>query len=466
MRNTNKIKKHSVMVLFLILGCAMMLFLPPATLAAVQIGKVASVKGDVLVNTAGDISPLKAGAAVNDGDIIQARDGEAQLTFNDGAQMRINPFTKIMMTERTEESGAWFFKSREQTRRVTCYVGKLWFKSGASPTKNYLQSPTAVAGLRGSDGDFGYTPDRLQTLLNMYSGDAATVGNVIRGFFDNPGVTAAQKSEVYQRLEQAYSLKQETTKVNQTTTLTEGQKAVNNAAAKVAALQVVQQAAQILVQSNPDPVVKAQAQATQQVVTAVVQVAQVQQQVAQTQVIREQAQQVVQQAQAAGDTQKAQQAQQVVQRATAAIQAESNAVQQAQQAVQRAETALAAGQTAVVTANVNQVQQVQQRVDQTVQAVQKIATPVITTTVATTIATTMPPTTIAPTTVATTVGPTTTATTAGPTTTATTVGPTTTETTVAPTTTTAATTSAETTIPTTVSTTSTSTTSMVTTTSP
>jgi len=430
-------RRHAPTVALFSIVLLAFLFTLGAGGADAAIAKVTSVKGGVVVNQAGNISDVTApGLALNDGDQLLTRDGEVQVTFNDGAILKLNPYSKSMIQERKETSGA-IFKTTENARRVTCYVGKLWFKSGASKTKNYLQSPTAVAGLRGSDADFGYIPERLQTLLNMYSGSAAVIGNVLRGFFQNPGITAAQKSTVYQNLEKAYALTQETKKANANPALTAEQKTINTAVAKVEALKVVQEAAQILVQSNPDPVAKTQAQATAQVVTANITVVKVQEQVAKTEIIRQEAVKVVEQAKATGDTQKAAEAAKVVAAATSAVTVQKAAERQAEQAVQRATTALVQGNTAVVQANVQQVQQAERRVEQQAQVVQQQAQQVITT-----VATTLP------TTVATTVATTTEATTQETTTTQET------DTTVA------------TTIPPPTSSTSSSTTSFATTTSP
>ena len=360
--------------------------------AEAAIAKITGVKGAVIVNQAGNVSDVTApGLALNDGDQLLTKEGEAQVTFNDGAILKMQPYTKTMIQERKETRGT-LFKATENARRLTCYTGKLWFKSGASKTKNYLQSPTAVAGLRGTDADFGFNPERMQTLLNMYSGQAAVIGNVIRGFFQNPGVSAAQKSQVYQNLEKAYAVTQETKKANENPALTQEQKTINTAVAKVEALQVVEQAAQILVQSNPDPVAKTQAQATAQVVTATITTVKIQEQVAKTEIIRQAAVQEVQKAQAAGDTQKAAEAQKVVQQATVAVRQE----QQAEQRVQQATTLLAAGNVTAVAAQVQQVQRIEQQVQQQAQQLQQVAQQVVTTvattlptTIATTIATTV-----------------------------------------------------------------------------
>jgi len=444
-------RRHQATLAFFSMTLIALLIAFTAGGAEAAIAKITSVKGAVIVNQAGNVSDVTApGLALNDGDQLLTKEGEAQVTFNDGAILKMQPYTKAMIQERKETKGT-IFKTKENARRLTCYTGKFWFKSGASKTKNYLQSPTAVAGLRGTDADFGFNPERMQTLLNMYSGQAAVIGNVIRGFFQNPGVSAAQKSQVYQNLEKAYAVTVETKKANENPALTQEQKTINTAAAKVEALQVVEQAAQILVQTNPDPVVKTQAQATSQVVTATITTVKIQEQVAKTEIIRQAAVQEVQKAQAAGDTQKAAEAQKVVQQATVAVRQEQQAARQAEQRVQQAVTLLAVGNVTAVAAQVQQVQQIEQRVQQQAQQVEQAAQQVVTT-----VATTLP-TTIA-TTIATTVAATaeTTAATTAATTTATTAA-TTAETT---------TTSVATTIPLPTSSTSSSTSSFATTTSP
>jgi hypothetical protein len=196
---------------------------------------------------------------LNDGDSITTRNGEANITFSDGAVMKVNPYASTKLQERTEQSGVWIFKKSHMARRITCMVGKLWYKTGASSTRTYLQSPTAVAGLRGSDGDFGY--DNVRTYLNMYSGDAAVVGNVIRGFFENPGISAAQKSTVYQALQRAY----EQTVLAQAAPASP-LKPVAQAQARIAAIEAAQQAAQVM-QANPDATVAAQAQQAATILT-------------------------------------------------------------------------------------------------------------------------------------------------------------------------------------------------------
>jgi len=146
----------------LLSGLIGLFLLCPLSGAYASIARVTSFTGDVVILSGANTFKLsKLGQTVNTGDKIQTKAGTAQLAFNDGAVLKINPHTTTMVQERMEESGAWMFKSKKMARRITVFVGKLWFKSGVSDRSNYLQSPTAVCGLRGSDGDFGY--DNLNT---------------------------------------------------------------------------------------------------------------------------------------------------------------------------------------------------------------------------------------------------------------------------------------------------------------
>ncbi|MFH1981099.1 MAG: hypothetical protein ABIL58_04600 [Pseudomonadota bacterium] len=168
-----------------------------------QIGKVSIVDGDVVIVRKGELIKVTSpGVAVMAGDTIQTAEGMTQITFADGAAMQVNPYSTAGVEEREETSGFAFWKKITPVRRITAYIGKLWFKSGASDRKNFLQTPTAVCGLRGSEADFG--TDGRTNFLNMASGlGQGLAGNFVLGVFDNPGISAAQKSALYNLIVQA-----------------------------------------------------------------------------------------------------------------------------------------------------------------------------------------------------------------------------------------------------------------------
>ncbi|MBC8433147.1 MAG: FecR domain-containing protein, partial [Desulfobacterales bacterium] len=221
-------------------------FLIPQVQAAKPIAKVTSFQGQVLIQSGTELVPvMRVGQFLYEGSRVQTKQGQVQVTFNDGAIIKVSPFSNTLIQEREEKSGFWVFKSKKTVRRITAFVGKLWFKSGASKRRNFLQTPTAVCGIRGSDGDFGF--DNQKSYLKMYTGTAEVNGNVTRGRFKNPGKRAADKNPVYRRVERAYVAvaKARATK-----------KPAEIAKAKVAALHVAKEASKVIKENNPDETVK------------------------------------------------------------------------------------------------------------------------------------------------------------------------------------------------------------------
>lgn len=214
--------------------------------AAETVAKVTSVTGEAFIQTGTTTIVIKTGQAIISGDKIQTRDGEVKLVFTDGALMTINPFSTAMIQERVEESGLWVFKTKKLVRRMTAFVGKLNFKSGASKRDNYLQTPTAVCGLRGSEVDFGY--NNAVSLLYLISGAINTYGTAwATGPFANPGAAAALQNSVYQKL-------------NNTVTQVNKAYESGNADDKALATLNVYELAKLvgdLLKNNPDPNVQA-----------------------------------------------------------------------------------------------------------------------------------------------------------------------------------------------------------------
>lgn len=245
------IRSKRALVLFII--CLGMLFSAASVEAAKPLAKITSLRGEVFVLSDAQLTAVsKTGFFLNEGDNIQTKDGQVEVTFEDGSVMKLSPYTTAMIQEREEESG-WIFKTKSIARRLTLFVGKLRFVSGSSHKKNFLQTPSAVCGLRGSDAEIGF--DNIKSFLNVISGDSQIIGEFIRGVFENPGIDTATKNNVYQALvtaAQAYTQAEQTGAV------------LDKANAEMSGLQVVKTAAAALV-NNPSPAV---AQAAAQALAA------------------------------------------------------------------------------------------------------------------------------------------------------------------------------------------------------
>jgi hypothetical protein len=236
--------KTALILAFFFLG---IFALAASTQAATPVAKITQFKGEVLIVSGEQVSKVTSvGQPINDGDSVQTKDGEAQITFTDGALMTIRPYTSTVIQEAEEEKGWFLFKAKDLVRRITCQVGNLWFKSGASARKNYLQSPTAVCGLRGSATEWGY--NNVMTYMNQTAGGSDLMGpvqKVTEAFFNGLQANAQQaagQNPVYNKLNDAYNKSEQ---ANRTGT------ALDKAGAKVAVLDAVKASIEAILK-NPN----------------------------------------------------------------------------------------------------------------------------------------------------------------------------------------------------------------------
>jgi hypothetical protein len=236
--------RTALIVAFFLLG---VFALAASTHAATPVAKITQFNGEVLIVSGEQVSKVTSvGQPISDGDAVQTRNGEAQITFNDGALMTIRPYTSTVIQEAEEQSGWFLFKAKDLVRRITCQVGNLWFKSGASARKNYLQSPTAVCGLRGSAAEWGY--NNVMTYMNQTEGGSDLMGPVqkvteafFKGLQENAQQVAGQ-NPVYNKLNDAYNKSEQ---ANRTGT------ALDKAGAKVAVLDAVKASIEAILK-NPN----------------------------------------------------------------------------------------------------------------------------------------------------------------------------------------------------------------------
>lgn len=178
--------------------------------AAKPIAKISSFRGEVTILSGTEFAKVtQVGKVLNQGDTVQTKEGEAEISFDDGAVLKVRRHTTTMLHEQEEKSGWWVFKTKEWARRLTCHVGTFWFKSGPSKTKNYFQTPTAVCGIRGSIAEFGY--DNVMSYVNAIEGSVEAKGQiqqVASAFFQNLQAQAQQfasQNQVHTQLSNAFN---------------------------------------------------------------------------------------------------------------------------------------------------------------------------------------------------------------------------------------------------------------------
>lgn len=191
------------------------------------IATIEEMRGKVIWLSARDAAFKKpmVGMPLEANDMIQTEEGEVTVAFSDGAKLKVKPWSSAMIQEQEERDGG-VFGLKKMVRRVTCFVGVLWFKSGQDrQKKNILQTPTAVAALRSSEMRFGY--DNVASYILEIEGAADIFGPFLRGDFPDLGMNVAQRSDIYQKINQSFS------------TSTQAVTPQEKAAANVAVLKVV-----------------------------------------------------------------------------------------------------------------------------------------------------------------------------------------------------------------------------------
>jgi len=76
-----------------------------STAAFAQGAKVGSAQGAVFANRAGQMTPLKAGSALQTGDRVVATSGSARITFSDGCNVSVAARTMITVAETSPCAG-------------------------------------------------------------------------------------------------------------------------------------------------------------------------------------------------------------------------------------------------------------------------------------------------------------------------------------------------------------------------
>jgi hypothetical protein len=242
--------------LFLALLPTAFLFAPQAD-ASEPIAVVFSSYGEVIVQSGEIFMISKPALELKDGDRIQTKQGKVTINFEDGAVMKVSPFSHVTISQREEKHELWLFRPKRAVRRITCFIGKLWFKAGVSKRRNYLQTPTAACGVRGTEVEIGY--NNLESLLHVISGAVDKIGLWREGDFAEPGEAVTLKDRVYRAFLRAYEETEKAKSVRR--------KPIDVAKARVAAYRVIKEAADKL-RRHPDAIVAGEAEVAANVAAA------------------------------------------------------------------------------------------------------------------------------------------------------------------------------------------------------
>jgi hypothetical protein len=125
---------------------------PQGPLGGPQIAIItAPIQGDVRVARAANttnfarVAVPPQGLGLASGDFVRTLNGRANVSFTDQSVITLTEGTTVQIQERMQAGTL--------TRRISQYVGSLWFSiTKAAGTQTTLETPTAVAAIRGTDG--------------------------------------------------------------------------------------------------------------------------------------------------------------------------------------------------------------------------------------------------------------------------------------------------------------------------
>jgi hypothetical protein len=166
------------------------------------IATVSDFSGDMLLLSKPNITKLsEPGVLVNSMDLVMTRVGTARIRFSDGAELELTGHTVVLIQEQMEKQSRPEEK-KGLVRRITTFVGKIRFRSGASEIRNCIQTSTSICVLIGSEAEM--SNDNVTSYLQMLNGQAGILGNFVQGYREPPGLSPASKNPLYQQLEAAY----------------------------------------------------------------------------------------------------------------------------------------------------------------------------------------------------------------------------------------------------------------------
>jgi hypothetical protein len=132
------------------LGWTLVTLPPPATLATLTL-----MEGDVKIERQGKVISASEGQSLQNKDKILTAKGRTEIQFTDGTTLRASEETRVGISQGPKGSGL--------LRSIELTLGNLWFKVNKATqvvdSGTEFLTPTAVAAVRGTEGEIGVAPD-------------------------------------------------------------------------------------------------------------------------------------------------------------------------------------------------------------------------------------------------------------------------------------------------------------------
>ena len=172
---------RSLLGILLVSGLLHMFSVPVAA-AGEPIARLTNYSGTVLIKSQGNwgVQPKNGLLLYSQDRLVTRAASRATVIFNDGAVMAISSNSNLMIKEQTRTKG--FFKRYTVIeRRIRLLLGRLNFNTGQSKSQIQLETPTAVAGLRGTAGVLSIGADGQPYIQFSEGGASFTIGQFLDG---------------------------------------------------------------------------------------------------------------------------------------------------------------------------------------------------------------------------------------------------------------------------------------------
>lgn len=167
MKNNNKINLARFLAVFL----GMLMAMP---LTAKEIGKIGLAIGKVSMRVKGGTwQAVRSGMSISDNTELQTSlRGKAVINMNTGTKITVKPGSMMSFDKFASGSYGTATDVSLKMGRISAAVSR---PSGNSRNHFRVRTPTAVAGVRGTEEEIGYSPD-LGTEISLFESSADLIG--------------------------------------------------------------------------------------------------------------------------------------------------------------------------------------------------------------------------------------------------------------------------------------------------
>ncbi|HSP99278.1 MAG TPA: FecR family protein [Candidatus Dormibacteraeota bacterium] len=141
---------------------ALFVLLCASAAVAEDVGSVASTRGEAEIGRGGAFTPATVGATVQLGDELRTGDGQMRVVFRDDSVIDLAEKSSLTVDTQVFDPGSSRFSSlmRLAAGKARALVSQVYGTPGSSYE---IQTPTAVAGVRGTTFLIAYDPTRDAT---------------------------------------------------------------------------------------------------------------------------------------------------------------------------------------------------------------------------------------------------------------------------------------------------------------